>query len=313
MMSYERFVERLKNAISVAIDIPVENINFAKKGDAYAPVGDRLLVKFAEHDDAWEVCGLHVKELFEEYQNGTLFENIIAACTYDIKKIKEQNIYKSTGKIWNYEAVKDQLFVRPLNLDKNKEELSDALYKRVGDIALVLYMKISEYDGNVTSTKIRKNIIEHWGKNDCDLSEDAIFYGAISNTYYMNPPRLYKWEKMIFDPSYDGEDFMETNTECEINTGFAGNCISTNKKTNGAIAIFLPRVAKRLADLLDSDLYLVFTSVHEVMVHKTEGVKAEDLRSVLRDTMKEATPAEDFLTSMIYKYEKDTQEIVCIG
>ena len=46
-----------------------------------------------------------------------------------------------------------------------------------------------------------------------------------------------------------------------------GNCLSTSRKTNGAVAVFLPGVAERLAYLLDSDFYMVFTSIHEVMIH----------------------------------------------
>ena len=59
MMNYEMFVEELKNKISAAINIPIENIEFSKDGDRFSPTGDRLLVKFAEHDDAYEICGIH--------------------------------------------------------------------------------------------------------------------------------------------------------------------------------------------------------------------------------------------------------------
>ena len=52
---YETFVEKLEIGIYEATGIPRENISFEKEGGRFAPVGDRLLVKFAEHDDAWEV------------------------------------------------------------------------------------------------------------------------------------------------------------------------------------------------------------------------------------------------------------------
>jgi hypothetical protein len=70
-------------------------------------------------------------------------------------------------------------------------------------------------------------------------------------------------------------------------------------------------VAERFADVLDSDFYMVFTSVHEVMVHKADGVDAVDLSIILQDTLEEATPKEDFLTRKIYKYEKDTHRFLC--
>lgn len=311
MMNYEMFVEELKNKISAATNVPIENMEFVKDGNKYAPTGDRLLIKLAKHEDAWEVCGVHVKELFEELSKGTSFNSIVNSSVEDIKQIQEQSLYKETKKIWDYETAKDSLFIRLLNYDDNSEGLKDAIYKKIGDITQVLYMKVSERDGNVMSTKILKSIVRKWQANSDLLSEDYIFEEALKNTERMYPPRIYRWDQMLFNPEYEGEEFMSPGTEEAISQDLIGNCLTTAKKTNGAVAIFYPGVAERFAGVLDSDLYLVFTSVHEVMVHKADGVDAVDLSIILQDTLEEATPKEDFLTRKIYKYEKDTHRFLC--
>ena len=311
MMNYEMFVEELKNKISAAINIPIENIEFSKDGDRFSPTGDRLLVKLAEHDDAYEICGIHTKELFREFLNGTSFDIILDSTVRDIRQLQGQNSYEKTKKIWNYETVKGSLFIRLLNYDDNSKELSNAVYKRIGDIAQVLYMKVSECDGNIMSTKIFKSVVEKWKEDGLTLSEDNILEEALRNTERMYPPRIYRWDQMLFNPVYEGEEFMSPSTEEAINQDLIGNCLTTAKKTNGAVAIFYPGVAERFAGVLDSDLYLVFTSVHEVMVHKADGVDAVDLSIILQDTLEEATPKEDFLTRKIYKYEKDTHRFLC--
>ena len=66
-----------------------------------------------------------------------------------------------------------------------------------------------------------------------------------------------------------------------------GKLSQYNEKTNGAVAVFLPGVAEQLAYMLDSDFYMVFTSVHEVMIHNDKFVEPEDLQCVLRDTIRE--------------------------
>ena len=312
MMNYEMFVEELKNKISAATNVPIENMEFVKDGNKYAPTGDRLLIKLAKHEDAWEMCGVHVKELFEELSKGSSFNSIVNSSVEDIKQIQEQSPYKETKKIWDYETAKDFLFIRLLNYDDNSEELKDAIYKRIGDIAQVLYMKVSERDGNVMSTKILKSIVRKWQANSDLLSEDYIFEEALKNTERMSPPRIYRWEQMIFDPEYEGEEFMSPGTESAISKDFIGNCLSIPEKTNGAVAIFYPGVAERFANVLDSDLYLVFTSIHEVMVHRTDGVNVGDLSIILQDTLKEATPKRDSLTKKIYKYKKDTHKFLCV-
>lgn len=87
-----------------------------------------------------------------------------------------------------------------------------------------------------------------------------------------------------------------------------GNCLSTTIRTNGAVALFLPGVADRIAQLMNSDFYAVFTSVHEVMIHCVHTVSADGLENILNSTIEEATPPEDVLTHKIYKYCKDTQK-----
>lgn len=312
MMNYEMFVEELKNKISAATNVPIENMEFVKDGNKYAPTGDRLLIKLAKHEDAWEMCGVHVKELFEELSKGSSFNSIVNSSVEDIKQIQEQSPYKETKKIWDYETAKDFLFIRLLNYDDNSEELKDAIYKRIGDIAQVLYMKVSERDGNVMSTKIFKSVVEKWKEDGLTLSEGNILEEALRNTERMYPPRIYRWDQMLFSPEYEGEEFMSPGTEEAISQDFIGNCLTTAKKTNGAVAIFYPGVAERFANVLDSDLYLVFTSIHEVMVHNADGIDAVDLSIILQDTLEEATPKRDSLTKKIYKYKKDTHKFLCV-
>ena len=99
---------------------------------------------------------------------------------------------------------------------------------------------------------------------------------------------------------------MDLNHEFYLTRDSIGSCLSTARRTNGAVAIFLPGVAKRLADLMDADFYMVFTSIHEVMIHNEKSADPEELKKVLEDTVNETTPPEDFLTYQIYHYDLET-------
>lgn len=88
---------------------------------------------------------------------------------------------------------------------------------------------------------------------------------------------------------------MESCDEDVISKDAMGNCLSTTIKTNGAVAVFLPGVAEHLAELLNSDFYMVFTSIHEVMIHNAKKVDPED-----------------YLTSRIYKYNRRAHKFECV-
>ena len=112
----EKLMEELTPLLS-EVGVKIYDISFEKEGGRFAPVGDRLLVKFAEHDDAWEVCGLYTQELFKSYQSGSSFEEIMTEITDDLKRIKKADIYEKTKVIKDYEKTK------PLKYAKTAKEL----------------------------------------------------------------------------------------------------------------------------------------------------------------------------------------------
>lgn len=299
--NYELFIEQLTNGIHNFADIPLENIEFTNKE------GDRLNITFAEHDDADEVCSVHVDELYTAYQDGAKLNAIINYISNDVLHAKNNNIYDKTKTLMNYDTAKNRLFVRLLNCDRNADILKNVVHKTLGDIALTVCAIVDDNREDLISTKILKFMVKKWGKTETD-----IFNEALENTYRATPPRIYKWEEMIFNREYTGDSFMESCDEDVISKDAMGNCLSTTIKTNGAVAVFLPGVAEHLAELLNSDFYMAFTSIHEVMIHNAKKVDPEDLKSVLTDTIRETVPEEDYLTSRIYKYNRRTHKFECV-
>lgn len=301
--NYELFIEQLTNTIYETTDIPFENIKFVKKDG-----GDLLNIIFAEHDDAYEVCSVHVEELYVAYQNGIRLNTIVDYICSDVLHAKSIYVYDKTKELMDYDTAKSRLFVRLINYDRNADILRDVVHKTLGDIVFTVYAIVDENEFGIVSTKVLKSMVKKWDKN-----EDDIFNEAIKNTYYLTPPRIYKWEGVLCGESYAGESFMNDEDICDLDKSFSGNILSTTRKTNGVVAVFLPGVAERIAELLDSDFYMVFTSIHEVMIHSTgSGVDPKDLKLVLQDTLRKVTPSSDYLTEKIYKYNRRTHKFECV-
>lgn len=92
------------------------------------------------------------------------------------------------------------------------------MYKEVDGIACVLYMKVGQQDGRISSMKIHKASLADWG-----MDEDEAYENALANTYFLTPPRIYKWECLLFNPDYEGDDFMDMNYEKNIVERNAGS------------------------------------------------------------------------------------------
>ena len=299
--SYENFVEVLRQSLLEETSYEEEMICY-KKAEEYPPTsGDRLLLKNRQKEGVYEVCALYVRDLYDEFQNGWSMENIIEEILKRLDTISRSECFEKSKNLENYEKVKEDLFIRLLNVVKHRDELQNAIFRTVGDIALVLYARMGELDGCSTSIKIKQHMLQKWEKD-----EQTVFNDALLNTYFISPPRIYCWEKLIYNMSYEGENFMNLLFDLPLKKDTFGNCLSTSTRTNGAVAVFLPGVAQRLGYLLGGGFYMVFTSVHEVMIHSEENTDPRKLKEVLAETIEETTPEEDFLTYSVDHYAPDT-------
>lgn len=298
---YESFVETFRQKLIDATGYGEDRI-FYKSREEYPPTsGDRLFVKQFEANGVTEVCALYVGDLYEEYRRGLGMDMIVKDVVKRLQGISRTDIIEKAKIISDYDKIKNYLFIRLINKNKYEADLRDSVYRTIGDIAMVLYVRMGEIEGYTSSMKVKQHMLEKW-----DMDRDEVFEAALLNTYFISPPRIYCWEKMLFDTHYEGENFMNLLSDYPIRRGAVGNCLSTVKRTNGAVAVFLPGVASRLADLMQGNLYLVFTSIHEVIIHNEKTADPEDLRHVLIDTIKETTPEEDVLTFHIYHYDRAT-------
>lgn len=303
---YEVFVGKLCQSLILATGFGKERIYYKKAADYPPTGGDRVLVVCEKKNGCREVCGLYIEEMYENYEKGVSLEQLTDMVLKELKRLKDSGIMKKAENLQSYETAKGDLFIRLLNVNIHKEELKQAVYHVIGDIALVLYMYVGEVDHCATSLKVSRETVKKW-----NLDTEKVFSDALANTFVLAPPRIYRWEKLIFHEDYEGENFMNPLSGFQIKKDSLGNCLSTAKRTNGAVAIFLPGVARRLGELMGEDYYMVFTSVHEVMIHNASQVEPEDLKEVLKETVRETTPESDFLSLKVYYYDRNSDHFSC--
>lgn len=199
----------------------------------------------------------------------------------------------------NYEKVKNELILRPLNYHFVKPELADVPHIRIGDIALVLYAVMTRAGGDYFTAKMHRCQMEKWKR-----PEEEVLEAAMVNTCFLYPPRLYSVEDLL---SWDGkrhEDgrFMTDEEPAKIRKGMRGYILTNTLEINGAVALFYPGVARKIAECFGEDFYIAFTSIHEAQIHSASMIEPEVVRSSLRDTNKHCNRKEEVLTNKVYCY-----------
>ncbi|MBE5865889.1 MAG: hypothetical protein E7292_06735 [Lachnospiraceae bacterium] len=195
-----------------------------------------------------------------------------------------------------------QVMVRPLNFARSRLELEDGVYKRFGDISLVLYAALFEADEDKVMMQVSRNMVRQWKMADKLLLEEAL-----RATCEVRPPRLYRstdivdmagFEEGIFMPEECGEKFCVLGNEKE---GMRGYRLTTLGHVNGAVALFYPGVLERLAELFGGDYYIGFISVHEVVVHPVQYKILQEMKAaILRANV--LCDSREMLTDKVYRY-----------
>lgn len=207
----------------------------------------------------------------------------------------------------DYEKVKNELILRPLNYHLVKEDIRDVPHIRIGDIALVLYAVMAHSGNDYFTAKMRRSQMEKWSR-----PEDEVLQEALVNTSFLYPPRLYSVEDLLAWDGKQHEDgrFMSEEDGVSIRKGMRGYILTNTLEINGAIAMFYPGVARKIADGFGEDFYIAFTSIHEAQVHSAGMISPDVVHSSLRDTNKHCNRREEVLTNRVYCYHYDKK---CFG
>ena len=305
-LTYEQFVQELRNWIIKATHLPEDYVFFKKKEKTGITAnGDRLFVVCAETDSGKDICGIFVEELYQDYAEGTSMEKIEARVKCDLDRVGNM---ENTRYLNDYEKVKEHLFLGLLNLDQHRHELKNAVYKTMGDIAITLYVHAGTLKNGITYLKVRSEYLEAWG-----LEKDDVLHEALLNSYRILPPRIYDFKKMMYTPGYAGEDFLNMDPYfISDKKKKEGICLSVKGLSNGAVAVLYPGVIKKLVEFMDGGFYVVFSSVHEALIYSSKLCSLEELENLLRTSNARMTFQKEFLTDKVYYYCKEEDKFIML-
>lgn len=292
MMNYQEFAEMLMKEIEEETGLRTE---FHEDDEKMSQ--DGIWVYISENKEGIHFLRLFTKESYCKWKRKeATFHDFVRGVKQSAINFRNVGAPDKIKQLMYYDLVKERLFIRLINFERNKAELEDSFYKRIGEIAMVLYEKIADEDEGIVSCKVPLKYVDGW-----DLNKEEVFMAALRNTASMMPPKAYEWVKMIMNLDYEGDDIYDPDYIPA--KGITGSCLSTSRKTNGTVGIFYPGVVRLFCDKMDTDdIYLVFTSVHEVMIHNANEIEPEDLKLVLEDMIREEISEEDVLTHCVYHY-----------
>ena len=190
----------------------------------------------------------------------------------------------------DYEKIRDQLILRPLNYSLHIRDLRGCVYRKVSDFALVLYQLLGDANHSLVTSKIKRDELKRWGM---ESQEDRVMRDALENTARLYPA-------CVFDQRTGKEEnFLEKEFTRQDIT-FHARCdqiiLSTFKTTNGAVALFYPGVIEKMMKIMGGPFQAVFMNINDVMIF----AKDDPMAYRFAQTAKESSKMGEMLSGKMY-------------
>ena len=225
-----------------------------------------------------------VQPLYERYrQEG--WQGILPEISAGLTESgQEENKALLTGENVSYAVCRRYMIVRPVNFEHCRQELGNAIYHRMGDIALVIQLMFCEKRKGGLTLPLSRDMVQPW-----KLTEEQLLREAMMNTCYKMPPRLFlggdrrkyfPYHEGILLPEEEGrQTWISPWNHREAQKGYL---LTNTGRIGGAVAFFYPGVRDILARRMDGDYYVVFPSTHEAIVHPKDCTNDRELRATLQ-------------------------------
>lgn len=217
------------------------------------------------------------------------------------RAMKSFNMKDKLRDLTNFDKAKDMLCVRLVNAEFNKEMLKDVPHKIVfNDLAAHLVIQID----NEKSAKVGKELLKEYNK-----SFDELYNLALANTEKKYPCSIRTMEEIMSEMMDIPVEMLE-----EMRGKAPRQYVLTNVHDYfGAVCILYKDVLKNFAKEKNSDLIILPSSLHEVIiVLKNELEEDMELNDMITQINHENVDKQEWLSNHYYTYKNEDYYLVTI-
>lgn len=246
---------------------------------------------------------VYLDEFFARFSDDDLsLDDVIDRVSEIYKTHASNGLDIDVGGISDYAAIKDKLVPALCNAEKCSDYLKDAPHEQFcGDLAIYYRIIIDIRDGE-GSVLVNNQLMGTWG-----VTLDDIRSQAWENLKRDNPPSFSSMYDVLKEsvPS-----FSEVALPEESDGSFAMHVLTNRSRTSGAVYMADTSVLQGIADDMHTDLIILPSSRHEVLILPYEMAdgpdKWEEMKSMVTEINHNGTVSdEDYLADSVYVYLRE--------
>ena len=254
---------------------------------------------------------IYLNSYFESYQMGKPLSVIMEEIISCYESAKEEKMFEIED-IRDFSAVKDKIVLRLVNYEKNKEQLKNCPYKKYLDLAVTFRYVAGKDPVGIASSLISNTEFNMW-----NIQLEELYQIALFNTMREFPWQMNSLAKVISDCLKDrfpeilpDEVYADVDKIRNKEDGVSMYVLTNDTGINGATCILYDNVIKHFAKVQESNIFILPSSIHEVMlVPENTETEPEFLISLVVEANQSAVGLIDLLSDNIYYYDREKDQI----
>lgn len=332
LLEFGEFLSLMKKSVKEAVGAGYQvEINHVIKNNSIELDGLVVL-----KDKECITPNIYMNIYYEKYLEGEAVNEIVGDIIRIYKRSREDNEKNELHIRYELDEMESCIIFRLINYDKNRKLLMDVPYIQFMDLAVTFHCLVKNNEKSIGTIRITNEHMRNWKVDIGYLKEIARV-----NTPILFPPVIRNMNEILHEilqgdrisSSIDceetgeysanpidiaangspikGKDFYQVRSdEAEPAKASTMYVITNAKGINGASCLLYPEVIKNLAHKIDSDLYILPSSIHEIIAVKANGtMNKKAFREMVFDVNRTQVPEEDILSDNVYFYSRERDAI----
>lgn len=280
--------ERMGHSYCISITTNVKNNALESTGIVFAK-------------DKEDICPtIYINDLFKDYkESGKAVEDVAGEVIRRYEKSLE-----AVGEICHLDlslgSCRERIIYRLISREKNKNMLRNMPYIPFLDMAITFHLVAGINKRYVQTIKIDGELQKRWG-----ISVEQLLKLAEENTERILPLEIYDMDEMMASHKElrDREWSEMEKTDMIVVTNQIG--------IYGAAAILYRDMMQQMAEELECDIYVVPSSVHEmILIPANDEAVYDALSSMIKEINQQFVASNEVLSDRVYIYLREEEKFV---
>ncbi len=203
-------------------------------------------------------------------------------------------------------TAKDNIIFQLVNTMQNEDMLKNLPHREFQDLSIIYRWVVDVEQRGLSSVVINNHVAESLG-----MGEEQLFKAAAENTRRILPPVVQSMNEVMRDMLV-ADGMPEELADLMIGEQEPENImwvISNERKIDGAASMLYEDKLHKLAESVGTDLYILPSSVHEVIAVSVEMGEPEELAQMVSEINMDQVDISERLSNQVYHYDKDLRKI----